>query len=147
MVETIADELSKMRWTFLAVAENDPDLVIGDHPVLLSNPDSSGPFGLRTPTIELLMPLGRRMVACARHEGPDSFGELALGMSELVNERTLCHARRFVFASGASERLLADAIRLCGTGPKMHPRQIRVGDGVLMVNEFRERDDGSCGSA
>lgn len=147
LVEPIADELSKMRWAFLAVAKGEADLIIGDHPVLLTNPDSSRPFGLRTPTIELWMPLSRRMVACARHDGPDSYGELARGMSDLINERTLRHSRRFVFASAPSKQLRADAIRLCGTGPKMHTRRIRIGDGLMIVNEFCYVDEDSCRSA
>lgn len=139
-IDNIADELSKMKWTFLGVEPGEPDLIIGDHPVMLADPVSSAPLGLRNPNIELLMPLSRGMVACARRDGPDSYGKLAHGMSELINDRTLRGSRRFVFAVARCEHILADAVRLHGTGPKMQTRRIQVGKGLMIVNQFHSPD-------
>ena len=93
-------------------------------------------LGLRNPTIELLLPLSRRMVACARWSGPNSYGTLVEGMAEMINERTLRAARRFVFASERSEELLAVAVRLRETGPKIRTRRIPSGQGLIIVSEF-----------
>jgi len=61
---------AKMKWGFLEIPDGDPDLVVGDHPVTLSDagPDNEppGPLGLKNPNIEAALPIGRRMVAIAR---------------------------------------------------------------------------------
>ncbi len=139
MIETIADELSQMQWTFLAVPVGEPDLIIGDHPVTLADPVSNL-IGLRNPNIELLLPLSLRMVACARRDGPNSYGDLAPGMSQLINERTLGGARRFIFAGAQSDELLKDALRFRGTGPGIQTRQVRAGKGLIHFTEFRYPD-------
>ena len=136
MIETIFTELRRMKWTFLAVRDGEPDIIIGDQPVVLTNPNE-GPFGLATPGSELLLPLSPRMVACARHDGPESYGQLGLEMSELIIERTLRHANRFVFAPFDSEDLLQDMVRLNGTGPKMHTRRVNVDGKLMIAQEYR----------
>lgn len=128
MIPTLHAELIKMRWTILGVPNGEPDLIIGDHAVMLSDegPDDKppAPLGIRNPNIELVMPLSRRMVAIARWTGPVSFGEIGKGSAKLINERTLRYARRFVFAPYQSDALLADAVRLRATGPKIHVRRL-----------------------
>jgi len=139
-IPNIHSELQQMRWTFLEVADDEPDLIIGDSPLILADPTADKnpkPLGLRNPNIELTMPLSKRMVAVARRDGPDSFGQLAKGMTELLNTRTLVHARRFVFAPHKSEDLLARTVKLRGTGPKVHVRKIKMGRGLAIVPIFQ----------
>jgi hypothetical protein len=140
-IPDIHSELREMHWTFLEVSEGEPDLIIGDSPVMLvdltSEPSNPKPIGLRNPGIELAMPLSRRMVAVARRDGPDSFGDLAKGMSDLLNIRTLSYARRFIFAANHSDDLLKRAVELRGSGPKVHIRRVRVGKGLGIVSIFQ----------
>jgi hypothetical protein len=136
MIETIEGELSAMHWTFLSVANGAPKLIIGDHPVMLADPVTSGPIGMRNRDLELLLPLSPTLVACARRDGPDSYGKLTPEMSEIINERTLRYSRRFVFAESDSNELLRDAIRLRGTGPSTRTRRIPMGKGLMIVAEF-----------
>jgi len=141
LIPVIHSELEAMHWTFLDVPDGGPDLLISDCPVMLTDPSADDrnpkPLGLKNPNIELAMPLSRRMVAVARREGPNSFGKLVDGSAEIVNLRTLSYARRFVFASYRSNQLLATATRLCGSGPKVHFRKIRMGKGLAMISEYR----------
>jgi len=141
LIQLLQAELTRMRWTILGVPNGDPDLVIGDNPVMLSDegPDDKPPaaLGIRNPTIELVMPLGRRMVAIARWTGTDSFGQLVHGSAQVINERTLRYARRFVFAPHHSETLLADAVKLRGTGPKIHVSRVQVGEQLAIIPEYR----------
>ena len=138
MIETLHAELEKMRWTFLTVPQGEPDLIIGDHPVMLSDTgETQAPIGIRNPNIELVMPLSRRMVAIARWTGPNSFGELLPDSTDIINERTLRYANRFVYASYRSELLLSNAVKLRGTGPKVHVHRVRLGEGLAIVTEYR----------
>jgi hypothetical protein len=140
-IPMIHSELQDMHWTFLAVPDGEPELLIGDYPVMLSEPGPENehprPLGLRNPNIELIMPLSRRTVAVARRDGPDSFGELVKGSADVVNARTLSYARRFVFASYRSDTLLAEIVRRRGTGPKLRLRRIQMGDQLAIVSEYR----------
>lgn len=137
MIDTVAALLLKMKWSFSDVPEGEPDLVIGDHPVTLSAPGSSAGLGLKNPAIEVLMPLSPRTVACATWDGQNMYGILAPGISEMINSRTLASAKRFVFARSKSEDLLAEVIRLRGSGPKMRAHRVAVGQGLMIVNEFK----------
>lgn len=142
LIPTIQSELQKMRWTFLTVPDGEPDLLIGDCPVMLAEPIPDGQpqktLGLRNPNIELVMPLGRRMVAVARHDGPDSFGELAKTSVDVINNRTLGYARRFVFAPCQSDALLENIVKLRGTGPRVRVRRIQTGRRLIIVSEYAE---------
>lgn len=93
MIRLLQAELEQMRWTIFAVPSGEPDLIIGDHPVMLydAGPDNEppAPLGIRNHNIELVMPLSRRMVAMAHWTGPVSFGELLKGSAQVINERTL----------------------------------------------------------
>jgi len=141
MIETLREDLLDMQWTFFEVPDGDPDLILGDHAVMLADagPENEppGPLGLRNPNIELVMPLSRRMVAIARWTGPASYGQLEKGVASIINERTLRYARRFVFASSESKTLLEAAIKLKGTGPQVRVHRIKVGKGLLIIPEYR----------
>lgn len=141
MIPTIHSELQDMHWTFLAVPDGEPELLISDYPVMLSEPGREDeyprPLGLRNPNIELAMSLSRRMVAVAHRDGPDSFGELVKGSVDVVNARVLSYARRFVFASYRSDTLLAEIIRRRGTGPRLRLRRIQMGEQLAIVSEYR----------
>lgn len=136
----VAEELAKMRWTFLDVHRSDGDLIIGDHPVTLTDVSPTGvaaPLGVKNPNIEIVMPLSPRMAAIAHWDGPISYGELALGMSEVLNKRMLRNAHRFVFSGLKSEKLLEQALALHGTGPKTRTYRVQNGEKLIMWNEFR----------
>jgi len=141
MVSTIHSELREMHWTFLTVPDGEPELLIGDCPVMLAEPgpeeEHPRPLGLRNPNIEVVLPLSRRMVAVGRRDGPDSFGELVKGSADVINARTLSYTRRFVFAPYQSEALLVDVGRLRGTGPKLRMRRIQTAKGLMMISEYR----------
>ena len=140
-VSTIHSELREMHWTFLTVPDGEPELLIGDCPVMLTEPgpekEHPRPLGLRNSNIELVMPLSRRMVVVARRDGPDSFGELVKGSAGVVNVRTLSYARRFVFASYQSDTLLSEVVERRGTGPKLRLRRIQMGEQLAIVSEYR----------
>ena len=137
----VAAELAKMRWTFLDVHPTDGDLIIGDHPVTLTDvgPQGTpaGALGVKNPHIEIAMPLSRRMVALAHWDGPISYGELAPRMADMLNERTLRHIHRFAYAPFESKQLLARAIALRGTGPKIHTHRVQIGERLVIVTEWR----------
>jgi len=141
VLELLAGELAKMHWTFVDVHPTNGDLIIGDHPVTLTDiaPDGipAGALGVKNPNIEIAMPLGPRMLALAHWDGPISYGELAPGMVDMLNERTLRNVHRFAYAPFESKELLARAIALRGTGPKMRTHRIRIGEKLIMWTEFK----------
>ena len=141
LVPAIHSELQEMHWTVLAVPEGEPDLLIGDCPVMLTEPgpeeEHPRPIGIRNPDVELAMPLSRRMVAIARWTGIDSFGELGTGAAEIINARTMSYARRFVFAPHQSEALLSEVVNLRGTGPGIRVRRIQIGERLTILSEYR----------
>jgi hypothetical protein len=120
---------------------SDPDLIVGDHPVMLADLGSEdvrpGALGICNPHIEVLMPLSRRMVALAHWDGETAYARLARGMTANFNERTLRYTRRFVFASSDSNELLAQAMRLRGYGPGVLVRRIKAGGKLIIQNEYR----------
>lgn len=141
LVVTLHEQLLKMKWGILRVLDGEPDLILGDHPVMLSDegPDDEPPraLGLMNPNIELIMPLSKRMVAIGRWRGQSSFGHILKGSADVINERTLRYARRFVFAPYESEDLLAREVKLNGTGPTVRIRRMRIGRGLVIAHEYR----------
>ena len=137
---TACDELIQMRWCFFTVPAGEPDLILGDHAVMLGRASgdsaSSGSLGLRNKDVELVLPLSRRMVAVARWDGPSSYGTLEAGSAAVVNERTLRYARRFIFAPHRSDQLQSDFARLGRTGPKVHVARTRLGDGLMIRADY-----------
>ena len=141
LIEKLHGELIKMNWCFLSVPTGASDLILGDHPVMLSDqgPDDqpSGPLGLRNPNIELVMPISKRMVAIANWTGPKSYGEVSADSVDVINDLTLRYARRFIFAPYESAVLLTRAVKFRGTGPRVHVRRVRIGKGLAIVKEYR----------
>jgi len=113
--ETVMDELIKLSWAFLDVPDGEPGLLLGDHPVLLQDarPDEVplGPLGLRNPYLQIIVPISRRMMAIGGYDVKCSYGNWP-GVSDSINDLTLCFANRFIYGSGRSEKTLARAIRV-----------------------------------
>ncbi|MEI9863141.1 MAG: DUF4238 domain-containing protein [Limisphaerales bacterium] len=141
VVPMLSKVLLKMKWGILQIPNGEPDLVIGDHAVMLydkgPNDIPPAPLGLSNPHIELVMPLSSRAVAVACWTGENSFGEIGIGSAKAINELTFSHARRFIFAPYKSDELLKRAIELKGTGPKIHSRIITMGKGLMILTEYR----------
>ncbi len=131
-----AKVLCQMHWQYLSVPHGDDDLIIGDHPVTLTNSGSDdgppSPLGIQNPNIEIAVPLSRRMVAIARWTGEAGYGTLLSGMSKLINERMMRWANRFVYASADSDALLENAVMLRRSGPKVHVQRVEL-DGKLAI--------------
>ena len=138
-IQTTARELARMKWCFAKVPDGDPDLIIGDHPVTIADSGASGPLGLRNPNIEVLLPLSRRMLACASPHLSSVYGTLKPGATLAINERTMRWAKRFVFAADASDEILTKAVELRGTGPRMLTQHIRGGDKLVIATSFVEQ--------
>jgi hypothetical protein len=140
MIEEMARHFSTMRWCFFDVPANDPDLVIGDHPVTLhdADPASDGrrPIGILSPQVEILLPLSPRMIACARWEGPVSYGELEAGAVVVANQRALRAAQHYIYASHRSESLLSKAIAEKALAPKVQVRRVSQGEGLAIITEY-----------
>jgi hypothetical protein len=140
-IPNLALELSKMRWIFGHLDEEDPDLIIGDHAVMLTDigPESEPlrPLAIRNPHIEVLIPLSRRMAAIAHWDGKIAYARFARGMAARFNERTCRYAHQFVFASHESDELLAQAISLRGSGPRVHVQRIQLGKALIIRTDYR----------
>lgn len=129
-VSIIVPILREMAWMFFSVPESDPDLIIGDHPVLfedIGTQSERAPLGLLNQNIEIILPLSKRMAAVARHSGESTYGTLLSGMSSMINERTMRFAGRFVYGSIESDVLLQKAVSLRGSGPKVKTDKIEIG--------------------
>lgn len=141
IMDLVVGQLAKMRWEFVEVPVTDGDLIIGDHPITLADVRGedhwAGPLGLTNPHIELALPLSSRVVALAHWDGPICYGELAPGTAASLNERTLSQIKRFAYGSFQSDELLARAMALHGTGPKMRNHRMQIGEKLIMVSEFR----------
>jgi hypothetical protein len=140
LINLISVELAKMRWIFASVPDADPSLLIGDHPVTLADVRGEGllaePLGIKSPHIEIALPLSPRIVALAHWDGPVSYGELAQGTASVLNERSLSHATRFAYASFESVETLEQAVALRGTGPKMRTRRIQIGEKLVIDSQY-----------
>lgn len=139
-IEPTAAVLCQMSWQFLTTAESDPDLIISDHPVALTDCGDANPqqfIGIQNPNIEITMPLSKRMVAIARwSEEPVSYGTLVKGRAEVINERTMRYAERFIYASRDSDDLLKSAVNLRGTGPKVHVERADIDGKSGLIQSF-----------
>jgi hypothetical protein len=140
LIENIAVELAKMRWKFVALDPSDPDLILGDQPVMLTDagPASSRPrpLGIRNPHIQVLLPFHCRKAALACWDGETSYGSFSPGASADINELTLRYAHRFVFASYDSDALLDQAIELHGSGPRVQVKRVRDEKSFVVQTEY-----------
>jgi hypothetical protein len=62
LIYGIFEELRQMTWQIATLADSDPDLILGDHPVLPVVPRGEH-VGLRHPAIHVKLPLSRRVAA------------------------------------------------------------------------------------
>jgi len=134
----IAQELSRMKWTFGEIDNSDEDLVISDHPVTIADVGGNrpAPLGIKNPNIEIAIPLSPRVVAMGHWDGPICYATLVPGTAKELNDRMLSQAHRFSYASFQSKEFLVRAIRLHGTGPKVRTHRIRFGDQLMIVSVF-----------
>lgn len=132
-VDTVADAFMDMTWSFLDVFDGEPDLLIGDHPVLLLDAGPvegyPRPLGLSNEYLQILMPLSPRMVALAGYDVECSYGHILPGVAATINDMTCRFANRFVYGSSYLETAMARAIELRGTGPKTRIRPFISADG------------------
>lgn len=140
LIEDIAVELAKMRWKFVTLDPSDPDLILADQPVMLTDvgPASSRPrpLGIRNPHIQVVLPFHRRKAALACWDGEISYGSFSPGASADLYELTLQYAQRFVFASYDSDGLLDQAIELHGRGPRVRAKRVRHGKSLVIKTEY-----------
>ena len=140
LIGDVATALSRMRWKFATLDSNDPDLILGDHPVILADvgPPSipPRPLGLRNPHMQVTMPFHARKVALGSWDGETCYCSLAPGAATDVNEQTLRNAHRFVFASSDSDSLLEQSLRLHGRGPRVTVEHLNRGTTLVIRTEY-----------
>ena len=122
VIESLSSGLLEMNWMFCSVDTSEPDLIIGDHPVLLEDIGHQyerGPLGISNPNIEIVLPLSKRMAAVANWTCEPSYGTLLPGMAAIINDRSMQLCNGFIYASEGSKELLDKLISLHGTGPKI----------------------------
>jgi len=136
LVYGIFEDLRQMTWQIATLADSDPDLILGDHPVLPVVPPGEG-VRLRHPAIHVKLPLTRRVAAIGNWNLQTTYATFHKGQADQINAETMRHAKRFLFASHRSEELLAKARKLHGTGPKVSVHRIKKGKKLLIVHEDR----------
>jgi hypothetical protein len=136
LVYGIFEDLRQMTWQVATLAGSDPDLILGDHPVLPVVPKGER-VGLQHPAIHVKLPLSPRVAAVGNWNLQTTYATFHNGEAEKINAETMRHTRRFFFASHRSEKLLAQAKKLHGTGPKVHIRRVKKGKRLGIVHEYR----------
>jgi hypothetical protein len=115
---------TRMSWQFLHSTTNSP-FATGDNPVFYCDPEhrSSGLLtgvGLANPTIEVTFPLSRKICALGTwHENALVHMDVDQKIVDLVNERTVGAALRFVYSSEKSQRLLELVKTRTNSSPKI----------------------------
>jgi hypothetical protein len=141
LIDNLSFELSKMRWRFATLDSSDPDLILGDHPVLLEDAGPPEipprPLGIRNRHILITMPFHRRKVAFGAWEDEPCYCSLCPGAAAGINEITLRHAQRFAYASFDSDQILEQAVRLRGSGPRVNVQQLKRGTTLEIRTEYK----------
>lgn len=135
-------EFGKMSWLAMRVPEGDPDLVIGDHPVIVHDNSPSKhkttPLGFANPNTVTLAPIGRRMVLVGGNEITKKQRHLPVGVSSLINDLTYRFSRNYIYAYQHSDAILVRAKELQGTGPKQYYKKQNLGDkGTAIIGVYR----------
>jgi hypothetical protein len=136
LIYAIFEDLRQMTWQFATLAESDPDLILGDQPVIPVVPRGE-PIGLKHPGIHVKLPLSPRVAAVGNWSLQTTYATFRDGEADAINAETMCHAKRFLFAPHRSEQLLARAVQLHGTGPKVHIRRVKDGKKLVIIHEYR----------
>jgi hypothetical protein len=136
LIYAIFEDLRQMTWQVATLAESDPDLILGDQPVLPVVPRGER-IGLKHPAIHVKLPLSPRVAAVGNWNLQTTYAMFRAGQSDEINAETMRHAKRFLFASHRSDELLARATELHGTGPKVHIRRVKKGKGLMITHEYR----------
>lgn len=89
LVDTARKFLSERKWSLLVAAEEAPNFICGDHPVV----------GLPSMDPEVVIPLGRRICLLSQRDPIPPRVEVGLGVVAEVNRRQLDAASRFVYSS------------------------------------------------
>jgi hypothetical protein len=136
LIHAIFEELRQMTWQIATLAQSDPDLILGDQPVLPVVPQGER-VGLKHPAIHVKLPLSPRVAAVGNWNLQTAYAIFRDGQANEINKETMRHAQRFLFAPHRSEELLVRAAELHGTGPKLHIRRVKEGKKLVIIHEYR----------
>src|SRR6266478_141696 len=77
-LDLITTEFCQMKWSFLRTDLTTEVFVLSDNPLVLTDTGEGPPqpIGIKTPNIEITMPLSPTTVALARWEGPHGYGTI-----------------------------------------------------------------------
>jgi len=127
-IETFQNELQRMKWQILQPEASGSDFILGDQPVLVIVPAGER-VTLKHPKVNVVLPLNTRNIAVGRWIDGIPLIE--------VNRETMRRAQRYMFSSIHSDEMLAEARTLFGTGPKVRTIQIKDGERLTTIIEYR----------
>ena len=131
--EPVIRTLAKMKWSVLDIPQGDPDLFIGDHPVVLRSEGGDGSLGLSNKNIQLFMPLSPRVVVYAAWDIKPAYGALVEGYVNVVNNLAAQQCHQYVYATSKDEAALARAVEQHATkAPKFEKSFVVDGKGRIL---------------
>jgi len=88
LIYGIFEELRQMTWQIATLAKSDPDLVLGDQPVLPVVPPGER-VGLKHPAIHVKLPLSRRVAAVGNRNLQTTYAIFREGQANEINAETM----------------------------------------------------------
>jgi hypothetical protein len=140
VLDTNTQDFCRMKWDVLWSENTDKVFLLSDNPLALANlsEDPHQALGIRNPNIEITMPLTPTTVAVAQWNEAIGYGIIEPDYVDVVNQRLIDHAHRYVYASYRSEDLLARVVESQGRQPKTRLKKIKHGDGMIFMNVYSQ---------
>ncbi|MEI9961103.1 MAG: DUF4238 domain-containing protein [Limisphaerales bacterium] len=128
-IEGIANTIKDMNWIYLMPKEQTDEFIISDQPAFYCDPihNRNSGVGLATSTIELIVPLSKKMCAIGfRADAPkEAFHEIPSEYVNEINRRLIIGAENFVFASKLDDELKAEVAKFKDSSMKTVVDRIR----------------------
>jgi Protein of unknown function (DUF4238) len=128
-IEGIANTIKDMNWFYLIPKEQTDEFIISDQPAFYCDPihNRNSGVGLATSTIELIVPLSKRMCAIGfRADAPkEAFHEIPGEYVSEINRRLIISAENFVFASKLDDELKTEVAKFKDSSMKTVVDRVR----------------------
>jgi Protein of unknown function (DUF4238) len=128
-IEEIANTIKSMNWFYLIPKEQTDEFLISDQPAFYCDPvhNRNSGVGLATPTIELIVPLSKKMCAIGFRADAvkEAFYEIFSESVNEINRRSIISAENFAFASKLDDKLKTEVARFKDSSMKTVVDRVR----------------------
>jgi hypothetical protein len=137
-IDSITAKFCQMKWGFFRIKDASEAFLLSDNPLTLEDvgEGDAQPLGIMNPNIEVMMPLSPTNIAVGRWDEEMGYGTINPDHIQVVNQRIIDQAHRYVYAPFRSEELLTRVVASQGRQARTRVKRIKDGDSLIMLHSY-----------